>query len=148
MNEETIKYNHKPPMYDNPEEMSAKIDEYFKTGVKTRTVRIGKGKDAYDVDVQVPTITGLCLYLGFESRQSFYDYEKKEGFAYTIKRARLMIENVNEENLQIGNTTGAIFALKNMGWKDSSQVENTVSMSNFNVKDLVSFDEPEDTEDQ
>ena len=27
--------------------------------------------------------------------------------------------------LQIGNTTGAIFALKNMGWKDKSEVEQS-----------------------
>ena len=29
MSEKKIQYNHKPPMYDSPEEMSAKIDEYF-----------------------------------------------------------------------------------------------------------------------
>ena len=131
-----------PPRYKTPEEMQSKIDGYFDNGVKTRTIIIGKGDNKQAVDVRVPTITGLCLYLGFESRQSFYDYGKREMFSYTIKNAHLRIENEYEELLQYGNVVGAIFALKNLGWEDKSQVDNNVnaSISNFNVKDIVNFD--------
>ena len=91
--------NGKPPVYDDPAKLIKKIKEYFET--------------------QKPwTITGLSLYCGFASRQSFYDYENKEDFAYIIKRARTVIENVYEEQLQKQNSSGAIFALKNMDWKD------------------------------
>lgn len=69
------------------------------------------------------TISGLAYHLGFESRQSFYDYEKREAFSYTIKRARLFIENSYEERLSGNNATGSIFALKNFGWKDKQETE-------------------------
>jgi hypothetical protein len=69
------------------------------------------------------------LALGFESRQSFYDYEEKEEFTYTIKKARMLIENEYEFQLQRGNTTGAIFALKNFGWKDKSEVDNNITVN-------------------
>lgn len=85
--------------------MQEKIEAYFNSG-------------------QLITITGLALFLGFESRQSFYDYEEKPDFTYIIKVARLRVENQYE--LRLNNNpspTGAIFALKNMGWKDKQETE-------------------------
>jgi D-Tyr-tRNAtyr deacylase len=113
------------PFFENAETLQEKINEYFNDGVKKRTVIVGKGEFKEAIELPVPTITGLCYFLGFESRQSFYDYEKREGFSYTIKRARLFIEQEYEEHLQVGNTTGAIFALKNMGWIDKTQTDVT-----------------------
>lgn len=118
----------RPPIYDTPEELQEKIDLYFREGVKQKTVVIGKAPNNYEVQIPVPTITGLCIFLGFESRQSFYDYEKREGFSYTIKKARLFIENEYEEMLAVGNTTGAIFALKNFGWVDKQEIEHSGQM--------------------
>lgn len=95
----------RPPFYDNPEVMQSKIQEYFESG-------------------QLITITGLALFLGFESRQSFYDYEQKHDFAYIIKNARLRVEHAYECRLNTSpSPTGAIFALKNMGWKDKQETE-------------------------
>ena len=68
-----------------------------------------------------PTITGLALFLGFNSRQSMLDYEKKEEFSCTIKNARLRIEHEYEKQLHLDKCTGAIFALKNFGWKDKTE---------------------------
>ncbi len=65
-----------------------------------------------------PTISGLCHYLGFASRQSFYDLEKDDRFSYTIKRARLWIESIYEQGLHRKSSAGCQFALKNFGWKD------------------------------
>jgi hypothetical protein len=67
------------------------------------------------------TITGLALALGFESRQSFYDYEKDGEFSYTIKKLRLTIEAGYESKLHENGCTGAIFALKNFGWSDKTE---------------------------
>jgi len=92
--------NGRPPMYDDPNKLEKKINDYFK-----------QEDEKY-------TITGLCLFCGFESRQSFYEYENKEEFTYIIKRARMLIENMYEQRLQTNAPTGAIFALKNMGWED------------------------------
>jgi hypothetical protein len=115
----------RPPTYSSVQEIDKAIQDYFENGIKIKTVIIGKAPNQTAIEVPVPTITGLVLHLGFESRQSFYDYEEKPEFSYTIKRARTLIEKEYEEMLQIGNTTGAIFALKNMGWKDKSEVEQS-----------------------
>lgn len=115
----------RPPAFETPEELQEKINEYFKEGVTVKKVVIGKAPNNYTLDVEVPTISGLAYYIGFESRQSFYDYEKKSEFTYTIRKVRLFIEQHYEEMLQTGNTVGAIFALKNFGWKDKQEVEQS-----------------------
>jgi hypothetical protein len=114
----------RPPIFETVEQLDEAIHEYFTDGVKKRKVVIGKAPNQTIEEIEVPTITGLCYYIGFDSRQSFYDYENRPEFSYTIKRARLFIEREYEEQLSVGNTTGAIFALKNMGWKDKTEVDN------------------------
>lgn len=96
----------RPAVYSDPGKLQADIEEYFAQDGKK-------------------TITGLAYHLGFESRQSFYDYEERDGFSYIIKRARLKVENGYEENLQGTTPAGSIFALKNMGWKDNNRTELT-----------------------
>lgn len=72
------------------------------------------------------TVTGLCLYLGFSSRSSLDDYEKRsDEFSYVVKRARLLIEN----SYELSATTFDMFALKNMGWKDKTEVDTTGSLT-------------------
>jgi len=117
--------NGRPRKWDNASDLEKAIDDYFNGECRTKSITIGKGLDAITIDVPVPTITGLAIHLGFESRQSFYDYEKEEGFSYTIKRARLFIEREYEEQLHGNNVTGAIFALKNMGWLDTKSLDHT-----------------------
>ena len=122
----------RPPIYNTNEDLENKVNEYFEKGVKMKSVLVGKGDNKEVIEIPVPTITGLAYYLGFESRQSFYDYEKYEQFSYTIKRARLFIEQEYEEQLQVGNTTGAIFALKNMGWIDKTHSDITTNDKDIN----------------
>ncbi len=117
----------RPPMFDSPDSLQDAIDNYFKEGVTTKKVIIGKAPNNYTIDVEVPTISGLCYHIGFESRQSFYAYEKKPEFSYTVKKARLFIERHYEEMLQTGNTVGAIFALKNFDWSDKQEIDQRVS---------------------
>lgn len=111
----------RPPIFKTPEELQNKINEYFKNPdyrqVATKTGEV--------VDIPVYTICGLAYRLGFESRQSIYDYEKHGKFSYIIKRARLFIENEYEKKLCDNNCTGIIFALKNMGWTDKTEIEQT-----------------------
>lgn len=107
-----------PPIFDNPDDLQNKIDEYFESCKGTK-----------DNPGQFLTITGLALYVGFESRQSFYDYEKRPEFSYIIKRARLQVENGYEQRLFGNNPTGPIFALKNMGWADKQEIEQKTEHS-------------------
>lgn len=116
----------KPRKFSSVKKLVDKIDEYFDQGVKQKEVLVGRPPNQKKVNLKVPTVTGLAIFLGFESRQSFYDYGKNKKYSYTIKRARLFIENEYEEQLQVGNVTGAIFALKNMGWRDVSEIEQKV----------------------
>jgi len=116
----------RPALFKTVKELEDKITGYFEKGIKIKKIVVGKKPNNYVVEIPVPTISGLALYLGFESRQSFYDYENKPEFSYTIKKARLTIEVEYEGQLQVGNVAGAIFALKNMGWKDKTEIDQTV----------------------
>jgi cell division protein FtsI/penicillin-binding protein 2 len=101
----------RPRHYNTEQELQEAVDIYF--------AEIKEDKDAK------PTITGLALSLGFCSRSTFYEYEQNGEFSDTIKRARLRVENVYESNLHSGNATGSIFALKNFGWKDKTELEHS-----------------------
>lgn len=104
----------RPPMYKSTEEIQGKIQEYFNNFIsETPNPALGKR----------PTVTGLALFLGFESRQSLYDYKKnKPEFTYIIKRATLAIEMNYEQMLDSKSVAGSIFALKNMGWMDRKDI--------------------------
>lgn len=107
-----------PPFYDTPEALQLKIDEYFNGGANKRTIYT----EERGYQISLYTLAGLAYFLGFESRQSLYDYEKRVEFSYQIKRARLRIEMNYEENLSDKSPTGSIFALKNMGWTDRQEL--------------------------
>lgn len=98
----------RPPIYETSEAMEIIAKEYF--DLCTTTTGICK-----------PTISGLIFHLGFASRQSFYEYEKKKEFVDIIKRLRLFVESCYETNLHGYNWAGSAFALRNLNsqdWKD------------------------------
>lgn len=123
----------RPSLFNSPEELQAKVDQYFES---VRGIDPNTNGNIKKLPI---TITGLALYLGFESRQSFYDYEKNELFSYIIKRARTMVEYAYELRLEDSKPTGAIFALKNLGWVDSREYKHE-------VKDQPLFPDPNPTE--
>ena len=118
----------RPPLFKTYKELQGAINDYFNKGIKKRKVLIGKAPNQQAIEIEIPTITGLCYFIGFESRQSFYRLEDNLEFSYTIKRARLFIEKEYEEQLSVGNTIGAIFALKNMGWADKTEIDHNVNI--------------------
>jgi hypothetical protein len=97
----------RPATWDDPEKFEQAVDDYF---------------DNPDI---IHSWTGLAIHLGFESRQSLEDYKKKPGFSYPIKKALLKIEEKYENGLFGKNPAGSIFALKNFGWKDKQEVEQS-----------------------
>lgn len=93
----------RPATWTNPEVLAKLIDQYFKNQTK-------------------PTMAGLAEALDI-SRSSLYNYETKDEFLDTIKKARQRIELIYEDLLIYGGQpTGVIFALKNTGWKDRSDI--------------------------
>lgn len=117
----------RPSQYNTAEELILAVENYFEW-VKGESIEVldEKSGQMFPQWVRHPepiTVTGLALYLGFESRQSIYDYGEKGEFSYVIKNARLRVENAYEKNLYSNSPTGSIFALKNMGWKDKHEQE-------------------------
>jgi hypothetical protein len=125
----------RPPIFDSPEAMELAIEDYFnpvvikETSENTKngpiTTKTEQGREPRDK----VTISGLCYHLGFESRQSFYDYEEREEFSYIVKRARLRVEMSYEQRLQDNACTGSIFALKNMGWADEKKLTGNLGIT-------------------
>jgi len=113
----------RPPIYEPTEENFAKVAElclsYFE-------------HDNDALVVNPPTVTGLTLHLGFESKDTLYSYAKKDGFSYPIKRALLNIEQYHEIATAGGDKcTGNIFILKNFGWKDTQELNHKGNVSNL-----------------
>jgi len=98
----------RPRIYENPEDLHNRIIEYF---------------NYLDENHQFPTITGLSLFLGFCDKSTLYDYAKRQEFSHSIKRALQFVENHYETRLNDSGPTGAIFALKNMGWEDKQKYD-------------------------
>ncbi len=101
----------RPRIYDTPQEFDAKVEDY----------------QEYCKENKEPvTWTGLALFLGFSSRQSIDEYLKYDGFSDSVKRAKTFVEWSYEKRLAGDNSpTGAIFALKNFGWKDKTETDIT-----------------------
>lgn len=98
------------PTWDDPDKLQTVIDRYF---------------DNPENKVN-PTVCGLALELGFDSRSAIYSYKDKPGFESIIKKALMRVENAMEIRCgENGNCAGAIFRLKNHGWSDKSEVEHS-----------------------
>ena len=103
----------RPPKWNTPEELQKDIDKYFEECKKTK---------------EPLTITGLAIALD-TYRDVLIDYQEKDEFSNTIKKAKLKIENFAEKQLYNKDvpTTGVIFNLKNnYGWVDKQEVEAKV----------------------
>lgn len=116
----------RPSEYKTPEELQIKVDEYFNSGFRKKKMYSSEWKE---YEVPAITMTDLAIFLWFASRQSIYDYSERWQFSYIIKRAQLFIEREYEERLSGNSPTWAIFALKNMGWKDKSEIEQKTEHS-------------------
>lgn len=127
----------RPATFKNPEQMQARVDEYFEwiKGEKVNEMRMVRDAVSGNEELQQviywkreperPTITGLCLYLGFASRQAFDTYKCKEAdFLSVITRAKMLVEKSYEERAMDRNSArGAIFIMGNLGWYNRTEVQ-------------------------
>jgi len=117
----------RPPIFKTPEEFDAIASAFFAE------------REALE---QPPTVNGLALALGM-TRETLLRYEEKPEFSDTVKAIRHRLEDAWERRL--GNTacTGAIFWLKNQGWRDKTEQEHTgPNGSNLFAGIKVIFDRP------
>lgn len=120
----------RPLKFKSLKKLKQKIDEYFTICDEGELIEYydKKSQSLLTYTRKIPyTITGLALHLG-TNRQTLVNYEIKEEFIDTIKDAKLKCENCAELKLMTGDIApaGAIFALKNYGWKDTQEIENTL----------------------
>ena len=113
------------PTYEDPIEMAKKIGEYldYADSFKRPDSYSKAGKGLY-------TLSGCSYFLGFASRQSMYDYEKKSPtFSYVIKRFRLFLTDWNEQKLYyMGTFPGSKLWLTNFGgYSEESTVNQNVT---------------------
>lgn len=100
----------RPRLFETPEDFETKVYEY---------------QEHCKQNKEPVTWTGLALFMGFACRASINEYEKYDGFSYAVKKARTFVEYHYELRLNGDRPTGAIFALKNMGWDDKQSVAHT-----------------------
>lgn len=105
-----------------PDELEKKINDYFEFGANQREIVMQTGKNKYTKTVFIYTLTGLCLYCGFNDKTHFFQLERNNAYKDIIKKARTKIEQIYEENLQVSGNSANIFALKNFGWVDKQEV--------------------------
>lgn len=140
----------RPPMFESAEQMQKLIDAYFKEcdgkpllDKDGTPIRNKYGKIIKD-DRRPYTITGLALALGFTTRQALLNYEGKEEFVDTIKRAKSRVERYAEERLyDKDGANGAKFSLANnfKDWSEKQSVEASVKNSMTISVELVDDDE-------
>lgn len=101
----------RPRLYKTPKEFDEKVEEYQRYCIKRN---------------EPVTWTGLALFMGFAARACIDEYANYDGFSYSVKRAKTFVEWHYEMRLCGDKPTGAIFALKNFGWQDKSEVSQDI----------------------
>lgn len=128
----------RPATYKTVEEMQARIDAYFNSCYGEYVIddegNLMTDKNGHPVMTKPRplTITGLALALGFTGRQALLNYEDKEEFVDTIKKAKSRIEQYAEERLfDKDGVNGAKFNLSNnfKGWSEKQQIDSNVNLS-------------------
>jgi len=115
----------RPLIFEDPEEMQEAIDEYFDF-CDNRIQHVYNAKAGGVIEIINPapyTIMGLARTLNM-TRETLLQYEKKDAFSDTIKRAKQKVaEDVETRLLDGGNATGPIFNLKNnFGYVDKKEI--------------------------
>lgn len=131
----------RPRLFKSAKEIQKKIDKYFRE-CEGKPLLDKEGHAITDkygniiiIGAKPPTVTGLALSLGFNSRQSLLNYQSEEEFMDTIMRAKSRVEEYAETRLfDKDGANGAKFSLANnfKGWTEKQQVESTVTATNTN----------------
>jgi hypothetical protein len=120
-------------------EYASRIDSYFeyikgRFHYETTPAKDAKKGDPpieekiWDRPPEPPLITALALHIGFTSLQEMERYSRKGKLAKLLWQAKLRVEKEYERKLHMQAPTGAIFALKNLGWKDRADTPQVMEM--------------------
>lgn len=128
----------RPRTISDAQEMQERIDKYFKDcegkpliGDDGNPV-LDKWGNAVILGAKPPTITGLALALGFNSRTSLLNYQDMPEFMHTVTRAKSRVEAYAESRLfDKDGANGAKFSLANnfRGWAEKQEIDMTAGMT-------------------
>lgn len=122
--------------FNNRASLNRLIDEYFE-----------RSKNNTDKTAEPITVTGLALYLGFTSKDEFDEYEQTGYHKAFIQRGRFRVMAYYESRLHYPAPTGAMFALKSMGWADKAKAKKSGGKTkSLTVKVIQSGPQPASTE--
>jgi len=131
----------RPAKFETVEELVNVINSFFESCFKDMPMKDKDGNVVLDDDgrpyiehqqVEPFTVTGLALALG-TTRETLMDVENGNGpytkeYSDVIMRAKLICQNYAERQMFTAKSAnGAIFALKNYGWKDKQEIDTNVS---------------------
>ena len=100
----------RPRLFKTPQHLGKLIAQYF--------------RECEEKDKPM-TYAGLALALGMD-RQTLYNYEERDEFFDTIKKARDTVKAYVEEQMFIRGSAGVIFYAKNYGYTDKQEVDVNV----------------------
>lgn len=120
-----------PRMYKSVKQLQAAIDAYF-ASCEGEVLRDAAGEPVLDrcgepvlYGACPPTVTGLALALGFNSRQALLNYQGRPEFNDTVTRAKSRCEAYAETRLyDKDGANGAKFSLGcNFGWREKTETK-------------------------
>lgn len=108
------------------EELIEKITDYFNR-ITTTIVDENTGAPIMSRWLTAPSFSGLALAIGISS-STLRRYQQRDEYSDIVLTARGIVECFYEEGLNNRNTaTGAIFALKQLGWSDNIDLNLTTT---------------------
>ena len=120
----------RPPKWETVEEVEKLIQGYFEHLKETPD--------------EVPDVEGLAYYMD-TTRKTILDYENKEEFSYTIKKAKDKIFYFKKQAAFKGKIHPTIFIFdskNNHGYTDKQEIESTNKNLNIEV-DVLNMDDDE-----
>jgi hypothetical protein len=145
----------RPLKYKTVAELQKAIDEYFEDCKgeplldEDGTALTDKHGNPIILGAKPPTVTGLALALGFNSRQALLNYQVKKQFHDTITRAKSRCEAYAEGRLfDRDGSKGAQFSLAhNFGWgqirTQQGEKQNNLLEAIRNTEEINTDDLPE-----
>ena len=127
------------PKFTSAEELGTIITQYFDwiEGkyhiIQKETKGILTDEKVWDREPEPATIAGLAFHLGFTSRKQMEQYEANGKYGELIQRARLRVMADYEKKLHVASSSGAIFALKSLGWISEENHQPTEA-TNLGIK--------------
>jgi hypothetical protein len=145
----------RPLKYKTVAELQKAIDQYFEDCKgeplldEDGTALTDKHGNPIILGAKPPTVTGLALALGFNSRQALLNYQVKKQFHDTITRAKSRCEAYAEGRLfDRDGSKGAQFSLAhNFGWgqirTQQGEKQNNLLQAIQNTEEINTDDLPE-----